>query len=162
MDNTAILSKLEEMVAPVFARLGMELVDRELGMDGGILVLRLYIDKDGGVSLGDCELASRSIGDLIDVEGVVRGSYRLEVSSPGLNRPLKKREDFSRFAGRVIRLKTREPIDGRGNYKGKLLGLEGDDIAIVVDGMKFMVPFDMVAKARIEPEDVFTKQQKKK
>lgn len=150
MDAQDILKRVEEVVSPVLDNLGYELVERELLHDAGRLVLRLYIDHGNGVTIDDCERASRSIEDLLEVEEVVPAAYCLEVSSPGLNRPLRKKQDFERFKGNKIKLKTSEPIDGRGNFKGLLQGVDGDDILILIDGVQFRVPISLLLRARID------------
>lgn len=149
MDTRAILNKVEELAAPVIANLGYELIERELVMDAGRWTLRLYIDKEGGVTVDDCARVSRGVGDVIEVEGIVPMKYDLEVSSPGIDRPLRRRGDFEKFKGRQIRLKTLKQINGRGNYKGTLEGMDGDDIVIAVDGAAFKVPYSELAKAKI-------------
>ena len=133
MDTKAIADKAEEVAGPVVLSLGYNIVDCEYVNDHGRWVLRFYIEKpDGTASLQDCEKVSRSIEGVLDVENVIPARYVLEVSSPGLDRPLKKEEDFRKFAGRKIRLKTKEPIDGCGNYYGELLGIEGSDIFVSI------------------------------
>lgn len=152
MDIQLIYKKVEDVVGPALAHLGYELVEREFLQESGRWTLRLYIDKEGGVTIDDCATASRSIEDLIEVEEIVPCAYSLEVSSPGINRPLRWKKDFERFKGSQIKLKATEQIDGRGNYKGTLEGLEGDDIVIIVDGTRFKVPYSMLAKARLDVE----------
>lgn len=152
MDTQAILQKVEELLTPVLANLGYDLIERELVMESGRWTLRLYIDKEGGVTIDDCAQASHSVEDLIEVEGVIPAGYNLEVSSPGINRPLRRREDFEKFCGSRIRLKTLEQIDGRGNYKGTLERLEGDEIVMEVDGQHYRIPFAKLAKARLDIE----------
>lgn len=157
MDTQAILNQVEELVAPVLANIGYDLIERELVMESGRFVLRLYIDMEGGITIDDCECASHAVEDLIEVEGLVKGSYNLEVSSPGINRPLRRRKDFERFSGQTIRLKTLHPINGRSNYKGILEGIAGDDILMLVDGTQFRIPYSALAKARVESEDMAPK-----
>lgn len=153
MDRDVMLQQVEELVTPVLQNLGYELVEREFAQEGGRTILRLYIDKPGGVTIDDCERASRGIEDVIEVEGLIPQAYRLELSSPGIDRPLRRRADFERFRGSTVRLKTAEPVAGRSNYKGTLEGIEGDDILMVVDGSRYRVPYAKLAKARLVPED---------
>lgn len=149
MDTQEILKGVEQIVAPVLENIGYTLVEREIVTESGRFVLRLYIDREGGVTIDDCARASRALEDIIEVEGVMPGGYNLEVSSPGINRPLRYKRDFERFTGSMIKLKTLEPIDGRGNYRGVLKGLDGDDILILVDGIQYRVPYAAMAKTRI-------------
>jgi ribosome maturation factor RimP len=157
MDNKLILQKVEELAGPVLENLGYAIVDTELLTDGGRAVLRIYIDKEGGISVDDCKRVSRAIGDIIDVEELIKSRYSLEISSPGIARPLRKPQDFVRFSGVVIKLKTLSPIDGRSNYKGILEGMDGDDILMRVDDVDYRIPISKLAKARIEPDDVSIK-----
>jgi len=157
MDNQLILKKIEELVAPVLGNLGYELVERELLMDGGRWVLRLYIDRESGVTIDDCARASHSVDDLIEVEEVIPVAYTLEVSSPGLNRPLRRREDFEKFCGSIVKLKTLHPVNGRSNYKGILVGMDGDDIVMSIDGTEYNVPLGELSRARVEVGEVSSK-----
>ena len=114
-------------------------------------MLRIYIDKPGGVSHGDCEAVSNQVGTLLDVEDLLAQHYILEVSSPGIERGLYKPADYERFAGSRIKLRTLEPIDGQRNFRGKLLGLIGDNISFEADGRgQLEIPFEQIAKANIE------------
>jgi len=151
-----VAQKVEKIAEPIINNLGYKLVDVEFASEQGRLVLRLSIDKEGGgMTIDDCELISRAVEDVIEAEGAVGMRYNLEVSSPGLDRPLKTKKDFEKYRGKEIRLKTREPIEGRSNYKGVIEGLEGDKIYMIVDGMKLEIPIDLVSKARLVPD--FTK-----
>jgi ribosome maturation factor RimP len=94
---------------------------------------------------------SRALEGVLDVEDLIPYRYVLEVSSPGLNRPLRRKEDFVRFAGECVKIKTKEPIEGRSNYKGILNGMDGAEILVTVDGTPYRIPYDLLAKARIEP-----------
>jgi ribosome maturation factor RimP len=152
MEKNEILEKVERVTRPVLDQLGYRLIEREYTHEHGQWILRLYIDKEGGVTVGDCESASRALEDLLDVELDIGHRYSLEVSSPGINRPLRYREDFEKYRGALIKLKTRYPLDGRSNYKGVIEEIAGDDIFMVVDGMRFKIPFEALAKARLEEE----------
>ncbi|MBI2974507.1 MAG: ribosome maturation factor RimP [Deltaproteobacteria bacterium] len=151
MDIKSVMEKVEAVITPVISRLGYDLVDCEYAKDRGRWVLRLFIDKpDGAVSLDDCSKVSRSLEGVLDVENTVPTSYFLEVSSPGLDRPLRKAVDFEKFAGRLIRLKTLHALNNRSNYLGKLLGMKGDDIIMDVDGVEYSIPITELAKAKLE------------
>lgn len=149
MDKVAQLETIEKMLKPVLESMGYQLVERELVTDMGRLILRLYIDKEGGVTLDDCSEASRAISAHLDVEDPIPGKYDLEISSPGIERPLRYREDFVRFAGEVVKLRTQAPIDGRQNYRGVLKGCDTENIYMTVDGTDFTIPFSALLKARI-------------
>jgi ribosome maturation factor RimP len=133
--------------------MGFELVGIEyLARAGSNGLLRVYIDHPDGIDVGDCASVSRQISGVLDVEDPIAGNYDLEVSSPGLDRPLFSREHFARFAGSRVKLETREKIDGRHRFKGLLKGVSDGDILIEVDGEEFALPFDQVEKARLVPE----------
>ncbi|MFH0799183.1 MAG: ribosome maturation factor RimP [Pseudomonadota bacterium] len=160
MDIQATLKRVEELVSPVLENLGYELIERELILESGRWVLRLYIDREGGVTIDDCERASHGIEDLIAVEEAIPASYTLEMSSPGINRPLRRRKDFEKYRGARIRLKTLGQIDGRGNFKGTLEGLDGEHIIMEIDGTRYRVPYSELAKARIEEEKIPPRERK--
>lgn len=155
--SQGITDRVHELAEPIVAHAGLELVDVEFLREGGRWVLRLYIDRQpGGVSLDDCQDISRQIEKLLDVEDFIEPAYVLEVSSPGLERPLRRHAHFEKFAGRAIELKTFGPIGDppRKNYKGRLLGIDADDvIRIEIDGTEYSVPLDKVAKAHLAIDD---------
>ena len=138
------------LIEPVVVYTGMELIDVECGREASGIVLRLTIDKPDGVTIDDCSHISRLVGDFLDVKDSVPGSYNLEVSSPGINRPLKKKDDFERFAGQKVLIKTREPIDGRRKFKGILNGTKENFIVVFSEKTIFNIPFELVAKARLD------------
>ena len=138
------------LIEPVVVYTGMELIDVEYGREPSGKVLRLTIDKPGGVTIDDCSDISRLVGDLLDAKDSLLGSYNLEVSSPGINRPLKKKDDFERFAGQKVLIKTRKLIDGRRNFKGILHGTREEFIVVFSEKTILNIPFDLVAKARLD------------
>lgn len=140
---------LNSLLEKTVTQLGYELVDLEMSNRGKML--RLFIDKPEGVNIDDCTLVSNHISHLLAVEHDVDYD-RLEVSSPGLDRVLKKSSDFVRFAGERIKLKLRVPLDGRKNYVGKLQGLENDALVLERDGIVQRVALTNVDKARLDPE----------
>jgi ribosome maturation factor RimP len=149
-----ILEKVRNIAAPLAASEGLELVDVELAGAGGHPTLRLYIDKAGGVSLEDCTQVSRALSAALDVEDPIDGSYELEVSSPGLDRPLRTREHFEHFAGENVRVKTFGPLEDAGSRKtfvGRLIGVEGESVLVEVEGAVFRIPEKLIAKANLEP-----------
>lgn len=143
---------------PLLDSLGLELVELEYRKEGQGMMLRLYIDKPGGVTLDDCADVSRELSEILDVEDVVHAHYNLEVSSPGLNRPLKKESDYLRYAGRLVKIKTFEMVeDSAGNkrktFLGELLGLEGGSVSMkLTEGQSAAIPLDKIAKANLEFE----------
>lgn len=147
-----LVTQLSSLIEPLLAREGYELVAIEVAGSGPRTILRLFLDKPGGVTLDDCASVSEAVDAMLDVEDPFESSYTLEVSSPGLDRPLRKLADFQRFAGKRAKLKTFGPIEGAGTrkvFEGTLLGLDGDRIRIEVDGTPYAVPHASVAKANL-------------
>jgi len=149
-----ILNKVREIAAPLAAQEGLELIDVELGGPGGRQILRIFIDKSGGVSLDDCSSISRAVSAALDVEDPIQGAYDLEVSSPGLDRPLRTPEHFQKFAGKRVRVKTFGPLpecENRKTFVGILQGYDNETIVLDVDGRIFRVPHAQVSKANVDP-----------
>ena len=150
MTMTNILERLDEIVTRVAASEGLELVEVEYRGSPNNRILRIFIDKPGGVTLADCENVSHQVGAIIDVEDVISERYTLEVSSPGLDRKLLKPQDYERFAGKKARVKLRHPIEGRSNFTGRLAGLDqGEALLDVEGGNRLRFPLDEVALARL-------------
>lgn len=153
-----VTEQVEALARPLAASLGVELVELEYKREGRNMVLRLFIDKDGGVSLDDCSAVSREIAAVLDVEDIIPAKYTLEVSSPGLNRPLKTRSHYESYTGRLVKIKTFETLpDDAGNlrktFMGELLGINGDLIRLKLqEGQTASIPFAAVAKANLEFE----------
>jgi ribosome maturation factor RimP len=143
-----VAAKAAEVLEPQ----GVELVDVGYRREGGQWVLRLYIDRPGGVTLDDCAKVSRQVGDLLEVSDSIDHAYTLEVSSPGLDRPLKKESDFARYQGREVRIKTYSPLFGRKNFRGKLLGLREGRVEVEVEGQTFAIPREAISKANLDVE----------
>ncbi len=146
-------NKLSPIIEPVVTGQGYELVDVEFKNEMGGWVLRVFIDNpraEGGVGLDDCANVSRELSAVLDVEDVIPGHYSLEVSSPGLNRPLKKEADFARFVGKKAKIRTRHPVgESRRNFSGTLLGVDGGKVRIDVGDQVCEVPVDDVEKANL-------------
>jgi ribosome maturation factor RimP len=144
-----IRQQLEQLAEALVASEGMELVDLEYRRQGRRWMLRLFIDKDDGVTLDDCANISRELGDLLDVKNVIPEAYVLEVSSPGLNRRLRKKEDFSRFAGQKVRLRLVAPIDGRKKIVGEIEGVEDESVIVATPEGRCSVALKDIAKANL-------------
>jgi ribosome maturation factor RimP len=144
---------INDIIERVAAREGLELVHWETVGPRNHFVLRIFIDKPGGVTLGDCERVSHQVGTLFDVEDLIPNQYTLEVSSPGIERGLYKPVDYERFTGSRVKLRTAEPINGQRNFKGTLLGIDGDIVSLEADAAgRIDIPFEQIAKANIEYE----------
>jgi ribosome maturation factor RimP len=158
MAKIDVVTRVTELAVPLAAALGLELAEVEYRQEGRQMVLRLYIERDGGVTLDDCAAVSRELAEILEVEDFIQGNYNLEVSSPGLNRPLKKPSDYERFAGRIVKIKTFELLpDDAGNmrktFTGELLGLEGGIVRLKLnEGQNAGIPLGKVAKANLEVE----------
>ena len=146
------LTQLWDLLEPVVTGLGYELVEIEYQPNPKHGVLRIFIDQPDGIQLDDCQEVSNQVSALLDVEDPIPGHYNLEVSSPGLDRPLNKVEDFERFTGEMVKIKTVMAIDGQRNFKGLLRGIEGDDITIEFDGKQVTLPLASIEKARLVPD----------
>lgn len=145
--------KLKALAAPVVEGLGMELVDLVYASEHGSKVVRLFIDKPGGVTVDDCSDVSREFGTVLDVEDPIPQRYVLEVSSPGLDRPLVREKDFTRYIGKRARIKSKQPIEGRRNFKAVIDGVaEGKVLVTDFDGRRFEIELTNIEKARLEIE----------
>jgi len=152
------------MIEPVLEPEGIELVDIEFKLEGGRWVLRLYIDTPQGVTLDDCELVSRQVGALLDIRDPIEHRYVLEVSSPGINRVLRRERDFRLFAGSPVRIRTRRKLTGRRNFQGILKGMEDSAIILEVDGARVEIDPENVEKANLDlsEDDLFRKDLRKR
>jgi ribosome maturation factor RimP len=152
MAKTNIVEKVEEIITPCVQESGLELVDVEFVKEGGSWYLRIFIDKPGGIDLEDCGQLSQKIDRLLDEKDLIPQSYHLEVSSPGIERPLKKISDYNRFAGELALITTFVPFDGKKKITGRITAARGDDIVIDSDGKELSIPFRQVASARLKVE----------
>jgi len=144
--------QLHRLIQPVVERLGYELLGIDFKPQQGKGLLRIYIDSPLGITLSDCEKASHQVSGLLDVEDPIASAYTLEVSSPGVDRPLFTREHFSRFAGHRVRIQLHGKQDGRRKYTGVLRGLQQDSVVIEEGGQLVNVPVESIAKANLVPE----------
>jgi len=151
MVNESIAARVQELAERVAIDHGLELVHAEVAGPENKPIVRIFIDKPQGVTHEDCSAVSMHLGTVLDVEDFIHASYTLEVSSPGLERGLYKRADFERFAGSNAKMKTRQPIDGQRNFRGRLIGVEGNDVLFEdrTSG-NVRVPLDIITKANLE------------
>jgi len=151
-----IVEKIWALCEPAIGDMGMELVEVEHLRGPGGAVVRLYIDRDGGISVGDCARVSREVGYLLDAEDIMRGRYFLEVSSPGIDRVLRRKEHFERFKGSPLRVVTKEPIQGARKIRGRIHAC--DDITLYVEmdsGSTVEIPLSLIEKANLRGEVPF-------
>ena len=150
-ENSGIINEVFELAEDLLSESLMEVVDVEFLSEHGRWVLRLYIDKEGGITLDDCAGVSRELGDLIEVKNIIDYPYVLEVSSPGLNRPLKKEKDFIRSIGKIVALVVSKPINNRKNFTGRITGVREGVISLLLnDNTLAEVPLKEINKARLK------------
>jgi ribosome maturation factor RimP len=151
MADTSIAGRVQEIAERVAIDHGLELVHAEVAGPANKPIVRIFIDKPQGVTHEDCSEVSVHLGTILDVEDFIHASYTLEVSSPGLERGLYKRADYERFAGNEAKLKTRQPIQGQRNFRGRLLGVDGNDVLFEdrTSG-RIRVPLESIVKANLE------------
>ncbi len=144
--------ELFELLEPTVKALGYELADLEAHLGGPHGVLRLFIDAEAGITLEDCETVSRQIGSVLDVADPIGGDYRLEVSSPGLNRRLSKQEHYERYAGSLIKVRLKRLVQGRRRLKGLLLSRDSETVFLRVGDKDISIPLDEIDTARLVPD----------
>ena len=148
-----VIAAVSDAVAPVIEELNLELVEVQFRPEAGGWVLRVIIDSESGITLDDCSAVSRAVSDLLDVEDVVDHAYRLEVSSPGLDRPLHNVRDFQRCKGRKAKVTTRKAMGSLGSVLvGVIDAADDNTVTLVVDGEKVDIPLALVAKAKLVVE----------
>ncbi|MBL1271316.1 MAG: ribosome maturation factor RimP [Oceanospirillales bacterium] len=146
------LKQLEDILRPVVEGLGYEFWGIEYRSKGYQSMLRVFIDDaENGIGIDDCEKVSRQISGVMDVEDPIQTEYTLEVSSPGMDRPLFRPEQYQAFVGHQVQIRLRMAFEGRRKFQGLIKGVEGDDIVVVVDDHEYLLPFDSIEKAQIIP-----------
>lgn len=153
VEVSASNNRLRQLLEPVIAALGCEFWGMDLQMGGKRKVLRMYIDREEtGVDIHDCERVSRQASAVLDVENLIPGEYVLEVSSPGMDRPLYELDQYAKYLGEEISLRLRFPYEGRRNYRGRLKAVEGDEIVLLVTDSEFLFPVEGIEKANLIPQ----------
>jgi ribosome maturation factor RimP len=150
MTDQEIVDRVRQLADSLLSAEGFELVDVSFRREARGWVLRLYADKEGGITLDDCAEISREIGRNLDVEDFIVTPYMLEVSSPGLTRSLRGERDFMKYRDRLAKVTTREPIGNRSHWRGRIRGVEGDQVEIEVEGELLRIALSNVAKANLE------------
>ncbi len=151
MRKEEVAARVTELLQPLFLSQGVDLVEVEFRRPRkGRAILRLFVDRAGGITLEEITRISRVVGNLLDVRDFIQVSYTLEVSSPGLTRALKKPTDYQRYKGRLVRLTTHRPFMGRQVHRGILRGLEADEVWVEEDSQMVKIPFQEVAQARLD------------
>ena len=150
MQTTELLSRLTEALEPEAAVRGFELVAVEQAGGKGTPVLRVLLDREAGLDLDAVASANEWVCTVLDELDPFSRPYQLEVSSPGIDRPLTKRDDFVRFAGQTVNLKVQADAERRKSWTGELVGIEGDDVVLTIDGERVCVPYETIQKARLK------------
>jgi ribosome maturation factor RimP len=145
------LEQLQALLAPVVEALGYQCWGIEFLSQGRHSLLRVYIDHENGILVDDCEKVSRQISGVLDVEDPISSEYTLEVSSPGMDRPLFTLEQFAAHAGELVKIKLRSPFEGRRNFQGLLRGVEEQDVVVLIEDREFLLPIELIDKANIIP-----------
>ncbi len=153
MDSRSVAERVREIAEQAAVDHGVELVHAEVAGPEGSPIVRLFIDKPGGVTHDDCSKISHQLSTVLDVEDFIHSAYVLEVSSPGLERGLYKRADYERFAGSQAKIKARSPINGQRNFRGRIVGVEDENV-IVVDQTsgRVEIPLEGIVKANLEAD----------
>ncbi|MCI8514048.1 MAG: ribosome maturation factor RimP [Lachnospiraceae bacterium] len=141
--------RTEELVLPIVEENRFELVDVEYVKEGGVFYLRVYVDKEKGITVDDCERVSRALSDRLDEEDFIADSYILEVSSPGLGRPLKKEKDFTRSIGKEVEVRLYKPLDHEKEYTGILKTFNKNEVTIEIEGEEKTIPKEQIALIRL-------------
>jgi len=144
--------QLHALLAPTIVALGYELWGLEYLTHGSQAVLRVFIDNPNGISVDDCALVSRQVSAVLDVEDPIAGEYTLEVSSPGMDRPLFTVEQFRLYVGQQVRIRLRMPFEGRRNFNGRLVSVEDEDVVVAVDEHEYLLPHETIDKAHLVPQ----------
>ncbi len=152
-DNADVPARVRPLAEPICHVAGMDLIHVEYQREMGGRVLRLYVDKPGGVTLGDCQEISSQLNDILDLKLDTLDAYTLEVSSPGVNRPVSRLSDFEKLKGALAKIKVATPINGQKNFKGILAGVDDDDtetkIRLKMEKEIVTIPFQDIIKARL-------------
>jgi len=155
-----IVDRVKELLLPILEEGGFELVDVEFVREPVGWVLRIYADRpEGGITISDCQWISERIGTLLDVEDLIPHAYNLEVSSPGLDRPLRTQRDFERHVGIVVKIKTHEPMDNQRNFKGEVVSTSENGVTIhdVSRNANVEIPYENIKSARVDVDSLFDK-----
>ncbi len=149
MKEQNVIRQVWTLAEPLCDSEGLELIQVEYQRESSGRILRLYVDKSGGIRLDDCVEVSRQLSDILDVHLEDIGPYNLEVTSPGPDRPLARKRDFDRYEGNRVKIKTFQPLDGRKNFTGVLLGISNDVVSLEIDGQIVAIAYVDISKARL-------------
>ena len=151
-ETEGLLPRLEELARRAAEPVGVDIAWVELKGEGQSCFFRVFIESDSGVGLEDCEQVSQRLGVLLEVEDPIESSYTLEVSTPGLDRPLWTKRDYQRFAGRLARISTQQRIQERNRFRGRIAGVVDDDVLLEDSADKWRIPFSFIESGKLEVE----------
>jgi len=150
MDNQVLNERLQQVIAPVLEDLRAELVELDLVRTSGQIIVRLLVDKPGvGINLDECALINRRLGDIVEEQNIIPDRYVLEVSSPGIDRPLKAKNDFARNPGKLVKLFLREPVNGKIEWDGIIRNVTEAEIFVEIEGQAVAVPLSIISKGKL-------------
>lgn len=148
-EQNLLIGEIWNLLEPVVAAQGMEILEIEYRRESMGWVLRIFIDSERGIAVDDCAAISRLTSDLLDVSDLIQTHYNLEISSPGVDRPLRKLEQFQKYIGDVIEVRTISPLQGRRNFKGLLQSASSEGVGMECDGKSYSIPLDLIERARL-------------
>ena len=148
MSKTLVI-KARQLLEPHVTELGLELVDVEYVKEGAHWFLRIYIDKEGGVDIDDCTAVSQRVSELLDKENIISQAYMLEVSSPGIERPLRKKEDYEKYKGELVSVNSTKPIEGYSRFTGILKGLIDEKVILEYNSKEIAIPMELIERAHL-------------
>ena len=148
-EQNELIGEVWNLLEPVIAARGMEILEIEYRRESAGWVLRVFLDGDRGVSVEDCAEVSRFAGDLLDVADLIQTHYNLEISSPGIDRPLRRMEHFQKYIGDIIEVRTASPIQNRRNFRGELMNVSPQGVTIECDTRTYLIPMLMIERARL-------------
>ena len=150
MDNQILTERLQQAIAPVLEDLQAELVELDLVMASGQIIIRLLVDKPGaGINLDECALINRRLGDIIEEQNIIPDRYLLEVSSPGIDRPLKAKSDFARNSGKPVKLFLREAVNGKIEWDGVIRNVSDTEVFVEIEGQVVAIPLSIINKGKL-------------
>lgn len=149
VNEQTVAHRAMTLAQPLCESIGLEVIHVEFQRESRGRILRLYIDKPGGINLNDCADVSRQLGDILDVNLDEIGPYHLEVTSPGADRPLGQKQDFEKFKGSRVKIKTNQPVNRQKNFNGILLGMSGEQVNLQIGEQTIAIPYQDISKARL-------------
>jgi ribosome maturation factor RimP len=147
-EETQLVEDVWNLLEPLVTAEGMEILEIEYRRESIGWVLRIFLDSERGIAVDDCAKISRTASDVLDVADIIQNPYHLEVSSPGLDRPLRKPEQFRKHLGEIVEVRTISPLQGRRNFKGVLLEVSPEEVAVECDGKSYQIPIPLIERAR--------------